>query len=1173
MGLNRITVFGLVVVGFALSLRQQAFGQDMPKIIPPSPNAAALGKYGDIPVSLYSGTADITVPLYEIKSGDIAVPITLSYHTGGIRLNELAGWTGLGFAFNAGGVISRSVMGADDLLTIGSNTGPEIKSKGSLTRGTKVFMGDVPSTLVIQSSKGEEFDFSNVFGSMDGYDFEYDIFTYNFLGRSGKFIVNHAGQPVLEKDEDIQIELFPEAGYKRFKITDERGFVYYFKAIEMITIEQPISTPAVSWYLTRIESPKGYSVDFAYNAGSSPRVGQIQESSTIACMSSPSATIERTASSMSYANALVLDSITFEHGSVDVLLDNVREDYTGQKITGIKVRSKASGRVIKEVSFAYDYFLKNITSNPGAQYKRLKLVSVTETAGGIAIPPYRFSYYEPESVGQGEFMYVGSNSVDHWGYYNGIVNTWLLPKFSGNIDVGNGNTFATLPGANRIADYNSKARAFSLKEIVYPTGGRTTLELETNTYEYSYNDVVEEPEPEYITADTILRWDDPGTISGSINLTRAEGAIDVSIGFMPTSAENWQAVKLIGEEKIWVQIGSFRRDVTGDFVNQQCPDNVSVCTLTTQLSGPGIYDYAGHIASDPNIEALFSMISVRLSWTQKKFQQGSNDNKRGYGGGLRVSSMTTYDENGNRIGVKSYSYDYYKDSNGDQINEQHSYGRRISYPVYTSYNVVSSIVGTGGVEFCKTFSRYSNSVMPLTTSVGYDQVVETLIDYSLRNRSTRTVHIFENKPDSAYQYAVAPGLLDGLPNGVDDMHPFGIQNISYKTNGLLKSRIDYVFVNDDYQPLQETHNYWTSSILMNYYSLKQQSFDGGGGGTRIVTAYPAVRSERVVLARTVNILRDLQNNTAMTTEDLFEYGRKHVQQVKHTRQESTGRTVSEYKIYPPDYENLTATTGGVKLLQEKHIIGNPVEEYTVARETPSAPDKVLKGTLTTYKTDKPVPDVVYSLEATPTPPLSQFMLSNSVQGTFSKDTRYKPRLNFVAYTDRGNIKQVAKTNDAAVAYLWAYNESYPIAEVKNCSADKFVYQGFEQETANVSPNARTGTKSYTSTYTVVLPAAGTYTLTYWKKTGTGSWKLVSVSNVTSNQVIGGSGALIDEVRLFPVGASMSTYTYDPLVGVTSMTDANNVTIYYDYDSLQRLWLVKDQAGNIVKRYTYNYFLK
>ena len=51
---------------------------------------------------------------------------------------------------------------------------------------------------------------------------------------------------------------------------------------------------------------------------------------------------------------------------------------------------------------------------------------------------------------------------------------------------------------------------------------------------------------------------------------------------------------------------------------------------------------------------------------------------------------------------------------------------------------------------------------------------------------------------------------------------------------------------------------------------------------------------------------------------------------------------------------------------------------------------------------------------------------------------------------------------------------------------------------------------------------------------------------------------------------MSTYTYTPLVGITSECDADNRINYYQYDALGRLKLIKDQDGNVVKTMTYHY---
>ena len=64
-------------------------------LIPPTPEAAALGNYGNNPVSLASGVASIPIPLYQIKQKDLSLDLSLSYHGGGVRVEEVAPWTGL----------------------------------------------------------------------------------------------------------------------------------------------------------------------------------------------------------------------------------------------------------------------------------------------------------------------------------------------------------------------------------------------------------------------------------------------------------------------------------------------------------------------------------------------------------------------------------------------------------------------------------------------------------------------------------------------------------------------------------------------------------------------------------------------------------------------------------------------------------------------------------------------------------------------------------------------------------------------------------------------------------------------------------------------------------------------------------------------------------------------
>lgn len=77
--------------------------------------------------------------------------------------------------------------------------------------------------------------------------------------------------------------------------------------------------------------------------------------------------------------------------------------------------------------------------------------------------------------------------------------------------------------------------------------------------------------------------------------------------------------------------------------------------------------------------------------------------------------------------------------------------------------------------------------------------------------------------------------------------------------------------------------------------------------------------------------------------------------------------------------------------------------------------------------------------------------------------------------------------------------------------------------------------------------------------------------VESNPLVllGGEHVLIDDLRLQPTDAGLTTYTHEPLVGVKSVIDENNHTTRYEYDAFGRLVAVRDDAGNLVNTHEYH----
>ena len=99
-----------------------------------------------------------------------------------------------------------------------------------------------------------------------------------------------------------------------------------------------------------------------------------------------------------------------------------------------------------------------------------------------------------------------------------------------------------------------------------------------------------------------------------------------------------------------------------------------------------------------------------------------------------------------------------------------------------------------------------------------------------------------------------------------------------------------------------------------------------------------------------------------------------------------------------------------------------------------------------------------------------------------------------------------------------------------------------------------------------------FTLTHIATKGQYKQYEVIFTPTAPNQKIGlncpSVSVAIDELRIHPFDAEMTTYTYKGLVGKVSETDALGRIMFYEYDALGRLKLIRDQEGNILEKRTY-----
>lgn len=153
--LNQYIVLVVILVSVKLGLAQPTGGS--PNL--PSPNASNLGTYTDIPISYYTGTPDISIPIAGVSDGELSSAVSISYHPGNITPGTPASNVGKGWSLNAGGVITRIVQHR-----------PDDSIKGFIWK--------------------KKFDFDDGehrIYDLENYDQEPDIFSFNVDGLTGKF--------------------------------------------------------------------------------------------------------------------------------------------------------------------------------------------------------------------------------------------------------------------------------------------------------------------------------------------------------------------------------------------------------------------------------------------------------------------------------------------------------------------------------------------------------------------------------------------------------------------------------------------------------------------------------------------------------------------------------------------------------------------------------------------------------------------------------------------------------------------------------------------------------------------------------------------------------------------------------------------------------------------------
>jgi YD repeat-containing protein len=338
------------------------------------------------------------------------------------------------------------------------------------------------------------------------------------------------------------------------------------------------------------------------------------------------------------------------------------------------------------------------------------------------------------------------------------------------------------------------------------------------------------------------------------------------------------------------------------------------------------------------------------------------------------------------------------------------------------------------------------------------------------------------------------------------------------------------------------------------------------------------------------------NDTINTVKNFGYLSTNHFQQTQTEEFDSKGQSIKEKVVFPKDYPNRSLATSGDGLSIRKLADTNmfvPIEVLQIKRI--GSTDYVMGGSINLYRTDRPLLSKIYRLKIAAPLPLSSFVPSTiNGSGTFVKDANYEEYISFNKYDLFGNVIEMQKKDDAKVTLIYDYKNIHPIAEVMNADSGSVAFTSFEADgTGNwvITNDGFTGTNSYQlssgSITKTGLSSGSVYWLSYWTKnaspfsiTGTqgsailskqlGNWRCYTHKITGVSQIVLSGTGILDEIRFQPDGAKMSTWCIEPLVGPISHCSNNNIVMYYEYDALGRLTLIRDQNKNILKKADYQF---
>lgn len=1123
----------------------------LPSIIPPSPEVASLVRVGGMSTSLHTGSANVNIPLYELTSGSIKMPISLQYSTNGTRTNDIPSRVGLGWNLVAGGSVSRIIHDEED--------------GGSLT------IPLAPPSFSQPNQATLDYLF---YANQEHYDTERDEYSFSVNGISGKFFFDAGGVPRIANHSNIKISFVNNA----FTITGGDGMIYEFGKNLELEKTRDVKTngnlrahkvKTTSWFLTRIISPDGEQINFNY-APIYTKTQQGPYQSVILRTTQPGYPFPPNMtncggmcpgqwSSHQYNrvdyDTWYLSYITTSNGQQVNFIYQDRPDIGGDnRLMTVEVYSTNDASPIKPIKrYTFEYEDVPIANDLNQRFFLKKVNTVATDAGATETLTHKFDYNSPATLASQESLLQ-----DYYGYSKGNggqpANFFPLPSDYASYTDG-------FLGIDRSPDFEA-TKAGTLSKVTYPTGG---------TEEFIY-------EPHSINQGTLIvdsvftttTLEGPGqnynsVVTYSHQFTSAAAPMRINLftgwnmnGPAPGSINYWppDGIHFISAVEIW-NVSTNTKEHTIPHKDYQTTNH------HIQLASVGV-QYEIRLKVWGNSHRARAVVSYNPVVQQTTVYNDVNVC------GIRVKQIVSFDPVTNKTTNK-----YFK---------------------YASLGSIDKSSGVGVLKPNFEFVYQGGGVCYLTPTVTGEPSQEVIFECpgGLKQVSSSSLSggfTFNGSP-IAYAFVIEgddPSFANG---GIE--HKFSTSFYSQQPQVLLGTAVSgatssgptpdlngtelrttvFKTVGGAFIPLKQTENvygYDNNNIhtLSSYVTRKRWdppgqsnwTYDDKVKGYDVSTYLYMSQWSRLDYTTTTEYDENGINPKVQTVNYTYA-NNTHLQPTQVTTSNSKNESIVQQMKYPVDFTGAVYTG-----MVTKNIITPVIETSTTNN-----------GSLVSLvKTD-------YDTWSGTLYKPSAVKIQNGT-GTL------QPRVVYYGYDSEGNPLELSKDNGEHISYIWNYQKTYPVAEVKNAAYADIAYTSFEGDfdggwtVSGVKQTvAMTGEKSLNGLLSRAVNSSKSYIVTLWGKdthtptvnntngellaTNNG-WKLYrwKITGVSSVQV---DGSYVDEVRLYPLGAQMTTYTFTPFVGITTSCDANNTIKYYSYDRYNRLSLVKDVDRNIIKKICYTY---